>query len=267
MSSIRRSIQVLDLLARRGPQGVRAVAQQLQLPLGSTHRLLIDLSDEDVVERTEDGEWDLSFRLVAITGLLLDRLELPRLARPFADRIAEATRETVNLYLVSGLACVCIDKVRGNERMHLDMPIGTRGAVSGGGAGKAVLAYLPEEQVAQVLAMPIEATTPSTITDPVLLRAELVRIRARGYSIDDQEVVTGVYCVAVPILDGRGKPVGALSITGPSVKKPGPEIAPLVAMLIEACGFMSKRLGYVGPWPLGDAEAVPPQASTEMVRL
>ena len=130
-----------------------------------------------------------------------------------------------------------------------------------------MLAYLPEEQVAQVLAMPIEAMTPSTITDPALLRAELGRIRARGYSIDDQEVVIGVYCVAVPILDGRGKPVGALSITGPSVKKPGPEIAPLVAMLNEACGFMSKRLGYGGPWPLGDAEAVPPQASTEMVRL
>lgn len=242
----------MDLLARKGPQGVRAVAQTLQLPLGSTHRLLVDLSDEDVVERTEAGEWDLSFRLVAITGLLLDRLELPRLARPFADRIAEATRETVNLYVVSGLACVCIDKVRGNERMHLDMPLGTRGPVSAGGAGKAVLAFMAEEQVAQVLAVPIEPTTASTITDPALLRAELGRIRARGYSIDDQEVVAGVFCVAVPILDGRGRPVGALSITGPSVKRPGAALAPLVAMLNEACGLMSRRLGYAGAWPPGE---------------
>ena len=129
MSSIRRSIQVLDLLARKGPLGVRAVAQQLQLPLGSVHRLLIDLPRRTSSSAPPDGEWDLSFRLVAITGLQLDRLELPRLARPFADRIAEATRETVNLYAVSGLACVCIDKVRGNERMQLDMPIGTRGAI------------------------------------------------------------------------------------------------------------------------------------------
>jgi DNA-binding IclR family transcriptional regulator len=259
LSSIRRAVQVLDLLARKGPQGVRAVAQQLSLPLGSVHRLLVDLSEEDMVERTPDGEWDLSFRLIAITGRLLDRLQLPRLVRPFADRIAEATGETVNLYAVNGLACVCLDKVRGNERMQLDMPIGNRGAIASGGAGKAVLAHLPEEQVAQVLAAPIEPLTPATITDPAELRAELGRIRARGYAIDDQEVVTGVYCVSVPILDRHRRAVGAVSITGPSVKAAGPEIAPLVAMLNEACGFASRRLGYDGPWPPGAAARAVPQ--------
>ncbi len=251
MSSIRRSVQVLDLLARKGPQGVRAVAQQLQLPLGSVHRLLVDLAAEDMVERTPDGDWDLSFRLVAITGLLLERLQLPRLARPFADRIAEATGETVNLYALHDLACVSIDKVRGNEGMQLDMPLGTRGAISGGGAGKAVLAYLPAEQAARVFATPIVAHTPNTITDPDMLRAELARIRARGYSIDDQEVVAGIYCVAVPIFDRHGLPVGALSITGPSVKRPGPAVEPLVAMLNEACASVSRRLGYDGAWPPG----------------
>ena len=55
MSSIKRSIQALDLLARKGPLGVRAVAQQLSLPLGSVHRMLVDLEAEDVVERTPDG--------------------------------------------------------------------------------------------------------------------------------------------------------------------------------------------------------------------
>jgi DNA-binding IclR family transcriptional regulator len=84
----------------------------------------------------------------------------------------------------------------------------------------------------------------------VTLDAELVRIRARGFAIDNQEVVLGVYCVSVPILDQKGYPVGAMSITGPSVKTPGPEILPNVAMLNEACGTVSRRLGYRGPWPL-----------------
>ena len=43
MSSIRRSVQVMELLARKSPLGVRAVATQLSLPLGSVHRLLLDL--------------------------------------------------------------------------------------------------------------------------------------------------------------------------------------------------------------------------------
>src|SRR5690606_18728676 len=104
----------MDLLARKGPLGVRAVAQQLDLPLGSVHRLLLDLAEENVVERTASGEWELSFRLLHISGQQLERLDLPRLARPFAERIAAATQETVNINALSGLNGVCVDKVRGN---------------------------------------------------------------------------------------------------------------------------------------------------------
>jgi len=141
MSSIRRSVQVIDLLARRGPLGVRAVAQQLALPLGSVHRILVDLAAEAIVERTPSGEWELSYRLLTITGLQLDRLEFARLARPYCERIAEATRETVNVSAVSGM-----------------------------------------------------------------------------------EVVLGVHCVGMPILDRAGHAVGGISITGPAPKVPGPAL-------------------------------------------
>lgn len=60
----------------------------------------------------------------------------------------------------------------------------------------------------------------------------------------------GVYCVAVPILDATGRPVVAISITGGSPKAPGPAILPLVEMLNEACGHVSRRLGFRGEWPI-----------------
>src|SRR5215212_1869867 len=126
MSSINRSIQAMELLARKGPLGVRAVAQQLSLPVGSVHRMLLDLEEERVAERTPDGGWVLSNRLFEITGLQLDRVEFPRLAHPFCERIAEATKETVNVNVTSGLTAVCVDKVRGNEGMQLDWRIGSR---------------------------------------------------------------------------------------------------------------------------------------------
>ena len=249
MSSIKRSVQVMELLARKSPLGVRAVATQLQLPLGSVHRLLLDLEEEGIAERTPAGEWELSFRLLEITGLQLERIELPALCRPFAERIAETTRETVNINALSGMHGVCIDKVRGNDGMQLDMRIGSRGSLHCGGAGKAMLAYMTEVEQRQVLEGPLNAFTPKTITDAKVLKAELLRIRARGYSIDDQEVVMGVYCVAVPILDATGRPVGSISITGGSPKAPGPTVLPLVDMLNEACGHVSRRLGFRGNWP------------------
>jgi IclR family acetate operon transcriptional repressor len=240
----------MELLARKGPLGVRAVAQQLELPLGSVHRLLLDLVEENVAQRNENGEWVLSYRLLSITGMQLDRLELSRLSHRYAEKISRTTGETVNVYAVSGLACVCVDKVRGNEGMQLDMRIGNRGPINAGGAGKAVLAYMGESDIERVLSEPLTAMTSYTITDPKALRAEIDRVRKRGYSIDDQEVVIGVYCVSVPIFDRFERPVGALSITGPSVKKPGSaDVMPLVEMLNEACGDVSRQLGYGGQWP------------------
>jgi DNA-binding IclR family transcriptional regulator len=249
MSAITRSIQAMDLLARKGPLGVRAVAQQLELPLGSVHRLLHDLAEEGIVDRTLDGEWELSYRLLEITSRQLERIDLPRLCRPFAEQIAEATRETVNINALSGHNGVCIDKVRGNEMMQLDLRIGSRGALNCGGAGKAMLAFMTEAEREQIYLEPMAAHTTFTITEPALLREEIDRIRARFYSIDDQEVVLGVYCVAVPILDRFGRAAGALSVTGPSVKRPGPELQPIVDLLWGACGHVSRRLGFAGQWP------------------
>jgi DNA-binding IclR family transcriptional regulator len=258
VSSITRAVQALDLLARKGPLGVRAVAQQLALPLGSTHRLLLDLESENVVDRTAEGEWELSFRLLQITGWQLDRMQFSRLAHPYAEKIAAATRETVNINALHAMEGVCVDKVRGDEGMQLDMRIGSRGPLHVGGAGKAMLAYLPEADRERIFSGPLVALTPKTITDSKQLRDEIGRIRQRGYSIDDQEVVMGVYCVSMPILDRNQRPLGAISITGSSPKRPGPEVAPLVMMLAEACGDISRRLGYSGPWPLGEAEPAAP---------
>jgi DNA-binding IclR family transcriptional regulator len=239
----------MELLARRGQLGVRAIAAALDLPLGSAHRLLRDLELEEVASRTPSGEWELSHRLLEISGLHLDRANFPAMARPFAERIAKRTGETVNIHILSGMHGVIVDKIRGNEGMQLDFPIGSLGMLHYGGAGKAVLAYLSDEVRERVLGTAIPAETPYTITDPAALRSELGRIRQRGYSIDNQEVVLGVYCVAVPVLGRNGRPLGALSVSGPGPKAPGPEILPLVDMLNEACGHVSRRLGYIGVFP------------------
>jgi DNA-binding IclR family transcriptional regulator len=245
----------MELLARKSPLGVRAIATHLALPLGSVHRLLLDFEEEGIVERTLSGEWELSFKLLELTGLQLDRIHFPALCRPFAEKIAEATRETVNINVLSGLHGISVDKVRGNENMQLDMRIGSRGMLHCGGAGKAMLAYLSDEDQERVLEGPLEALTQKTFTTPAALRRELTRIRERGYSIDDQEVVMGVYCVAVPILDAQNRPVGAMSITGLSPKAPGPDVQPLVDMLNEACGYVSRKLGFRGEYPIGEAVA------------
>ena len=88
------------------------------------------------------------------------------------------------------------------------------------GIGKAILAYMPEEQIDELLSKPIEKFTDNTITDPDKLREELKKIRNNGYSVDNMEHEYGVKCVAVPVLNHLGQVQGAVSITGPSLRFP-----------------------------------------------
>jgi DNA-binding IclR family transcriptional regulator len=245
MSSIARSIAVIDLLARRGPLGVRAIAQSLELPLGSAHRILVDLAAECVVERSGDGDWQLAYRLLEIVGVQLERVQLPRLARPVLEQVASDTRETTFLAVPSGDEIVYLDKVQTDMQLQLNVELGTRRPMHCTGLGKAILAYLPEAQREQVLARSkLRPYTANTIVDPIDLRLELERTRLRGYSIDRGEIIAGVHCIAVPILNHAGRPVGAISIAGTIPKTPGERLDAMASRLKSAGEYVSRRLGF-----------------------
>jgi DNA-binding IclR family transcriptional regulator len=234
----------LDLLARRGPLGVRAIAQALKLPLGSTHRLLQDFAAESVVERTPEGEWELSYRLVQIVGVQLERVQLPRLARPILEQLASETREAAFLAVPSRDEIVYLDKVQTDLQLQLNVEVGTRRPMHCTGLGKAILAFLPEVQVEQYLAGSLRQFTPKTITDPMLLRLELQRTRARGYAVDHEEIILGVHCVAVPILNHASRPVGAISVAGTTPKTEGERLEALVLRIKAAGDYVSRRVGF-----------------------
>lgn len=245
MTSIPRAVRVIDLLARRGPLGVRAVAHQLAIPLGSAHRILIDLAGEAVVERSADGDWELSYRLLEIAGAQLERVQLPRLARPVLEQLASDTRETTFLAVPSRDEIVYLDKVQTDLQLQLNVELGTRRPMHCTGLGKAILAFLPEAQQEQVLAAsPLRAFTPHTIVDPMLLRLDLERTRQRGYAIDREEIILGVHCVAVPILNHAGRAVGAISVAGTTPKAEGERLDALLARLKTAGEYVSRRLGF-----------------------
>ena len=247
VSTINRAVQVVELLARRGPLGVRAIAQNLALPLGSTHRLLQDLNSETVVERTPDGEWELSYRLAQIVGIQLERVQLPRLVRPILEELASETREAAFLAVPSRDEVVYLDKVQTDLQLQLNVEVGTRRPMYCTGLGKAILAFLPEVQLEQVLnTSSMRPFTPRTITDPMMLRLELERTRERGYAVDHEEIIAGVHCVAVAILNHAARPIGAISVAGTTPKAEGERLEALVSRLKNAGEHVSRRIGYVG---------------------
>ncbi|MGH2549939.1 MAG: IclR family transcriptional regulator, partial [Thermomicrobiales bacterium] len=215
MSKIDRTFDLIELLARRGALGMRPMARELDVPIGSLHRLLNDLAEQSVIERTEEGEWTLSYRLLQIVGIQLERTSLPRLARPYLEQLAAETRETVFLAVPSRGEIVYLDKVQTDLQLQLNVELGTRRPMHATGLGKAILAFLPEVEQARFLTTaPFPAFTNATITDAGTLESELESIRETGYALDREEMISGLHCIAVPLLNYTNRAVGAISIAG-----------------------------------------------------
>lgn len=249
LSTVRRAAQVLSALAQKGPLGIRALSRDLGLPVTSVQRILMDLAAESMAEQ-HDTEWTLGHRAMELGRIHLDRIDLAGIAKPYCQRIAAEVGEAVNIVVRNGLQGVCIDKTLGDRgRFQLDWPIGIPGPLYCGGAGKAILAFSSARAQEAVLSRPLTPLTPYTITDTAVLRAEIAQIRKRGYSIDAQEVAAGVWCVAVPILDGDGAAFAAMSISGPSLKEVADLVTPNVTLLTDACRAISRHFGYAEPWP------------------
>jgi IclR family acetate operon transcriptional repressor len=207
--------------------------------------MLQDLNHESVVERTPDGEWELSYRLAQIVGIQLERVQLPRLVRPILEELASETREAAFLAVPSRDEIVYLDKVQADLQLQLNVEVGTRRPMHCTGLGKAILAFLPQVQLEQILSgSPLRPFTPRTITDPMMLRLDLERTRARGYAVDHEEIILGVHCVAVPILNHAARPVGAISVAGTTPKTEGERLDALILRLKSAGDYVSRRVGY-----------------------
>ena len=111
--------------------------------------------------------------------------------------------------------------------------------------GKAVLAFLPTPRVRAILirhGMPRQ--TPRTIVSLPMMDRELARIRRQGYAIDDIEFEEGVRCVGAPVLDHRGMPIAAVSVSAPVPRMPVARAREVGAALRAAAAEISKAIGW-----------------------
>ena len=136
-------------------------------------------------------------------------------ARPVLDQLSAETGQTVHLAQLDNAQVLYVDKRNAAQPVEMFSDAGKVGPAYCTGVGKAMLAFLPEEHLARVIAQQsFHRFTEHTYTTPEALCAELAAIRTRGYAFDREEHEPGIICIAHPILTGTGRVLGAMSITG-----------------------------------------------------
>lgn len=195
-----------------GPLGISEIAAGTGMAKGTVHRLVHQLVDERLVERTDDARLVLGVRLFELGT----RVPLPRtladVARPLMMDLHRATDRQVHLAVLDGLEVVYVEIVRGG--LPLASSIGGRLPAHATGVGKAMLAYSPRAVLAERVDAGLPAMTPYTIDTREDLERNLRKIRSEGTSYDHEESHLGISCVAAPVFGADKRIRAALSVTG-----------------------------------------------------
>lgn len=246
LQSVNRALRALELIAEAGELGVTELGRRLDVHKATASRLVATLAERGMVERDPITEkYRLGFGLIRLAGAAMASMDLVRTARPVLEDLAERTRETVNLGVLSGDAVVYIDQVTSTRSIVAVSWVGRRTPLHATSNGKMLLATLDDRERDRLLSRPLDRTTPATITDPSKLRAQLAEIQTRGYATTMEELEEGLNAVAAPIRRADGEVVAALSVSGPAFRMRPVDLPRVGRLTIEATTAISRRLGYV----------------------
>ena len=246
-NSVKRTFMLLELLGNADQGlGVSTLAQQSQLPVGTTHRLLNTLKQLGYVEQDrETHKYTLGLRFLNLRGAIINQLNLAAVAMPVMKELMQRVNETVHLAVFNEGEIVYIERVEGLQTQGMYTRIGKRAPAHSTALGKTMLAYMPEAVVHQVVERRgLPRFSPTTITTLPELARELEAIRLRGYALDNGETGEPVRCVAAPVRDYTGQVIAAISISGPQERMHPSRDAELGEAVCRAAKLISARLGY-----------------------
>jgi DNA-binding IclR family transcriptional regulator len=243
--TLERGLRLLQFFAAAGEATPAEAAKATGLSRSATYRIADRLRGWGFLEANPATEaLRLGSEAVRLGMAALASLEVTRLAPPYLRRLADQTKETVNLAVVDGDEVVYIHKEEGTLAVKMSARLGSRRPLHCTALGKAYLAALaPEELEARLAGLELARHTAATITDPAALAAELERVRRRGWAVDDEEVEEGVYCLGAAVRDHRRLAVAAISVAGPAyrLRARADQVGTLVAGTAAA---ISRRLGH-----------------------
>jgi len=216
LSSLDKSLQILDILGKN-PQGLRLLALTAKsgFPKSTIHHILSTFLPYDyVAQHPETKKYSLGFKFLSLGKVILDNIDVRRIANPHLRQLHEECNEAVHLAILRDGKVVYIDKIDNPGGLSLATYIGFSTDPHAAAGGKVLLSELPQDQIKKIYQnRRLKVYGKNTMTNVNKLINELSKVKKQGYAIDDEEYYEGVRCVAAPIRAG-GKIIAAISITG-----------------------------------------------------
>jgi DNA-binding IclR family transcriptional regulator len=235
------------------------LARTLPFARTTIHRILYSLEKLGYVEKDElTSRYHLGTKFFELTGPATNFRRLQSVSKGVMQQLLLRFGETINLGIIEDYEVAHIEVLQSPSALRIAATPGERNPAHSTALGKAMLAFLPENEVEAILEhRPLIRRTPKTITQKKHLLEHLASIRERAVALDMEENLIGVVCVAAPIFDRTGRVVAGLSVSGPATRML-PKLAHVREEIRNSASAISRMLS---PSALG-ADVLSPYKST-----
>ncbi len=249
VQSLGRAIAVLRAVAEADGLSLTEVARIAELAPSTAYRMLITLQASGFAEVQESNQlWFVGVEAFRIGSAFLCRRKLSLRGHSIIQHLMLQTGETANIALTEREGVVFVTQAETHEPIRAFFRPGTRGPYHASGIGKAALAFMADEPRRAVLnRLTLDRFTPKTMCSIADLEADLVETRARGYALDDEERHLGMRCIAAPVFDEFGTPIGGLSVSGPTVRVDSAFVGRVAGAVVGAAQDLTRMVGGTSP--------------------
>lgn len=250
VQSLNRALSLLEILAE-DEDGYRLVdlAERAGLSPSTTHRLLTTLEQKRFVQFDHGASlWHVGVQCFAVGAVFGRRRNIVNQALPFMRGLRDQSGETINLGVEDQGEVIFLTQVESRELMRAITRPGGRAPMHCSAVGKALLSALPASDVAEILRRHgLKRQTANTIVRPSRLHDALALIRKQGYAIDDEEHSIGLRCAGAGVYDEHGKPLGAISISGPAARVSDRRLTEFGRLVRDTAALITAALGGKKP--------------------
>lgn len=227
--------------------GIAELSRRLKLHKNKVFRLLATLETRNYIEQNIATEnYRLGLKNLHLGQTFVKQMVLLRQARPVQESLVRKCNETSFVAIVKDFQVVYLNAVESDLPVRVVPRVGEKLPIYCTAAGKVVAASLNEDILREYIhASTLKRYTSNTISDPDELVNHLRSIDDLGYAVDNEELDVGVKCVGAPIRDYTRQVIGAVSISGPSMRLSAERMShELIPLVKKAAEEISGRLGF-----------------------
>lgn len=241
---VAKAFQILDAFQTTTPTWTQAeMVRASGLNRSTVNRLMRYLASEGyLMQNAETGRYSLGIAAIELGNRANASFDLRTLCKPFMETLAAEIGETIVLSAYDPMMkkAICVDQILGRQRgLRVFEEIGGVLPLYAGAAPRAILAFLPDEEQATLLAAPLEKITDRSITDPDQMREQISLTKERGYSTSAEETYEGTTGIAAPIIGPSGWAVASIAIVLPVLRANSTGNLKLADMLKETASDIS----------------------------